>query len=141
MRTLLLLVLLPSLHRLHAQEPHPSASMARIWAQRPLVFEEPADSAEFLRFLSSFSFQDTTEEPNTLAHRYRQVWRISEHGGIAYVMRGDGRMTTLDAERPTVEGFDTLLPLRTRDGQACVMRQWEYPCAMICRTMEYYLEE
>ena len=141
MRIIALIVLLLALRELHAQEPHTDASTAWPGAQRPLVFDQPADSADFMRFVSSLSLQGTTEEPNILAHRYRQVWRISEHGGIAYVMRGDGQLTTLDAERPTVEGFDTLLPLRTRDGQACVMRQWEYPCAMICRTTEYYIEE
>lgn len=105
-------------------------------------FAEPSDSSDFQRFAQSLRTDDAPTRTEGTPRRYRQVWRIAEHGGFAIVSRGDGQVITLEAERPTLDAFDTMfLHMRTTDGRGCVVRLWERPCAMICRTTMYYLEE
>lgn len=105
-------------------------------------YADPSDSTDFLQFIRSLRAVDGPTQAGAAPKRYRQVWLVSEHGGFTLVSRGDGQVITLEPERPIVESFDTLfLYMRTLDGRACVARLWERPCAMICRTTTYYVEE
>jgi len=105
-------------------------------------FAEPSDSTDFLQFIRSLRADGGPTQANGTPKRYRPVWLVSEHGGFAVVSGGDGQVITLEAERPALDAFDTMtLHMRTADGRACVVRLWERPCAMICRTTTYYLEE
>jgi hypothetical protein len=105
-------------------------------------YAEPSDSADFLQFIQSLRAEAGPTHTAGTPKRYRQVWLVSEHGGFATVSRGDGQVITLEEEQSTVGIFDTLfLHMRTTDGRTCVAVFWERPCAMICRTTTYYLEQ
>ncbi len=105
-------------------------------------YADPSDSTDFLQFIRGLRAEGGPTEANGTPKRYRPVWLVSEHGGFAVVSRGDGQVITLEAEHPALDAFDTMtLHMRTADGRACVVRLWERPCAMICRTTTYYLEE
>lgn len=105
-------------------------------------YADPSDSTDFIQFNRSLRVADGPSQAGAASKRYRQVWLVSEHGGFSVVSRGDGQVITLEPERPTIGIFDTmLLYRRTSDGRACLVRLWERPCAMICRTTTYYVEE
>lgn len=109
---------------------------------RRYQFAEPSDSTDFQQFIQSLRADAGPTHADGTPKRYRQVWLVSEHGGFAVVSRGDGQVVTLEADRPIVGIFDTLfLNMLTSDGRTCVAKLWEVPCAMICRTTTYYLEE
>lgn len=105
-------------------------------------YADPSDSADFQQFIRSLRAVDGPPQAGATPKRYRQVWLVSEHGGFSVVSRGDGEAITVEAERPIVDIFSTWsLNLLTSDGRACIAQLWERPCAMICRTTTYYVEE
>lgn len=105
-------------------------------------YAEPSDSADFQQFIRSLRSVDGPPQAGATPKRYRQVWRVSEYGRFSVVSRGDGEAITMESERPMVDIFDTLFfNMLTSDGRACVAKLWEVPCAMICRTTTYYVEE
>ena len=122
-----------------------STGVVPVAAHAPLSryqFAEPSDSTDFQQFIQSLRADAGPTQADGAPKRYRQVWQVSEHGGFAVVSRGNGQVITLEADRPMVEIFDTLLfYMRATDGRTCVAKLWEVPCAMICRTTTYYLEE
>lgn len=105
-------------------------------------YAELSDSTDFLRFIQSLRAADGPPQAGATPKRYRQVWLVSEHGGFSVVSRGDGEAITVEAERPIVAIFNTWsLNLLTSEGRACIAQLWDRPCAMICRTTTYYVEE
>lgn len=146
MHDLLRSALLPSLFALlaitgKAQHAPPSGTDAAMRTFRGFHFADPSDSSAFLEFIRDLR-PDTGElDVERTPKRFRQVWRISEHGGLSFVSRGEGT-ELIDREGPVIgNGMFADLAFRTAAGTRGVMRFWEYPCAMICRTTEYYLEE
>lgn len=109
---------------------------------RTLYFAEPSDSSAFQQFIQSLRTDAGPPHAGGTPKRYRQAWLVSEHGGFAIVSRGDGQVITLEAEPPALDSFDRMfIHMRTTDDRTCVAEFWERPCAMICRTTTYYLEE
>lgn len=105
----------------------------------PAHFENAQDSAEFMRFRQGLTslMPDTTDRKG----RYRMLWREHQQGGFWVVDRGDG--TLLDTRNAKgIHGFlGPHIPFRTADGRFGWMVVHERPCALICRSATYYVEE
>ncbi len=146
MRILLHLTVAYLLSQTHvAAQSQNSTGVVPIEAQvdlRRYQFAEPLDSSDFQRFIRSLRADDGPPDVGGTPKRYRQVWMVSEHGGLSMVSRGNGEVITLEAERPIVDIFEnSFLNMLTSDGRSCIARFWERPCAMLCRTTTYYVEE
>ncbi len=136
MRTILpaaLSIVLPLLAE--AQDP-PTTSMVE-QPFGPMYWASAADSADYSVFRKGMSMVEETLE--TTSGNYRAGWRISEHGGIAVVTRGDGSL--LRIEGPSITGLFMHLPFRMTDGRRGFIVVHETPCGLICRDTVYYVQE
>ncbi len=107
----------------------------------PAYFENAQDSADFMKFRNGLQRVDPSLPMDTTTVEYRLLWRVVERGGITIASRGDGRVMR-SAERVVFEPYAlTCLPFRTADGRHVLVLAHEEPCALICRSTEYYVEE
>jgi hypothetical protein len=146
MRTLLNLTIVFLLSHLsptvNGQDSTGAVTFPRDRALSNFHFADPSDSTDFLRFIHSLRAEAGPTHADGAPKRYRQVWLVSEHGGCAAVSRGDGEVITLEAELPAETPFNIAhFYLLTQDGQTCIARFWDQPCALLCQTTTYYLEE
>ena len=96
-----------------------------------------ADSADFAAFRTNMIMGE--EALDTTSGDYRAVWRISEHGGMVAVGRGD--RSILHIEGSSVIDLFMRLPFRMADGRRGLMVVHETPCGLICRDTVYYVED
>jgi hypothetical protein len=67
----------------------------------------------------------------------RMAWMASEFGDTWYVKRGDGSpLRALD-----IRPFHLRIPALTDEGKRVLQVVEEYPCAMTCHTVWYFVEE
>ncbi|MBL7952518.1 MAG: hypothetical protein JNM62_12460 [Flavobacteriales bacterium] len=137
-QAVLLLLLLPLYAE--AQEPiGPSLNAQHHFG--PPVFESAADSADFMRFRSGIRAEDLMTAEATPDIVYRLVWQEAEHGGRWSVTRGDGTPPPKRDRNTRLGALEYGLPFRTAEGERGLLISSEYPCAMICRSAWYYVEE
>lgn len=134
--TLPFALLLPAV--MHAQDPL-TVLYDEHFHFNPMLFENPDDSAAYAQFRKGLQRTDLDAETGTA--NYRMVWREHQQGGVHTVSRGDG--TTVMPTR-YVSGVDELTSythFRTADGRQGILVSYERPCALICRSVVYYVEE
>ncbi len=137
-RAVHLLFLLPSFAQ--AQEPPMLPAIGHPYFG-PAYFETTQDSADFMQFRNGLQPVDTTRTPDTTTFQYRLVWIVNERGGMTVVSRGDGSVMR-SAEHVAFAPYALMsLPYRTAEGRRGLVLAHEEPCALICRTAHYYVEE
>ena len=107
----------------------------------PAIFENMQDSADFVQFRSGLRPIDPAWTTDTTTFEYGMVWQENQHGGMTMVRRGDGSMRKA-SERSAISLYElTSVPYCTADGRRVMVFIHEVPCALICRTAYYYVEE
>jgi hypothetical protein len=118
-----------------AQDPLPPATQAP-----PSVkcrFENAADSLAYLHFTAGLSERPPELPMDTSTAGLRMAWRASEFGDTWYVKRGDGSPLRALEIRP----FHMRLPALTAEGKRVLQVVEEYPCALTCHTVWYFVAE
>ena len=137
MRRTTLFFALITARALHAQEPLPDAMSGHLYFG-PAHYENAQDSADFTRFRQGL----TSVAPNTTAtDTYRMVWREDQRSGRWTVSRGDGSLLKGAPNTGLVKPLGSHIPFRTADGRHGWMLVHETPCAMLCQSAVYYVEE
>jgi hypothetical protein len=118
-------------------------------AQRPLPpstqvapsvkcrFENAADSLAYLHFTAGLRERPPELPMDTSTAGLRMAWRASEFGHTWYVKRGDGSpLQSLD-----IRPFHLQLPVLAAEGKRVLQVVEEYPCALTCHTVWYFVVE
>ncbi len=105
------------------------------------IFENPADSAEFMEFHSGLQWDSVVTALDTSRTTYKLVWRDNQHGGFWMVSRGDGSTLVRSTGTMCIGPMHYEGHFRTASGKRGIMIAWETPCGLICRTASYYVEE
>ncbi len=69
------------------------------------------------------------------------AWIESERGGGTMIHRGDGSMQKASKSIDFSHYEQMSVPYRTVDGRRVILLMYEEPCALLCRTTYYYVEE
>ena len=107
----------------------------------PHLFESPADSAAFMQFRAGLEMLPSTGTPDTVRHQLHMVWRVQLRGGLWSVRRGDGSELQDVPFNANADTWYGRLPFRAADGRCGLMLFHEFPCALLCRSVQYYVEE
>lgn len=107
----------------------------------PTVFTSPADSADYVKFMSGMQRADLGTPVEGPVSGYRLVWTTSEHGGLFAATRGDGSAPALREKDHLSGAREFALPFRTAEGKRGLSVVSDMPCGLICRTVWYYVEE
>ena len=105
----------------------------------PVWFENAQDSADFALFRQGLTTDPDRKKGTPTS--YRMVWRAHQQGGYCSITRGEGSLTLPPNEVVSIDAFVTRTPFRTADGRRGLMIWHEWPCALICRSAMYYVEE
>lgn len=104
----------------------------------PRLYASPKDSVDHAHFRAGLMLVDTTGTEPSLLPAYRSLWRESQHGSLWTLSRGDGRAMAVQVLQPL---WEHVLHFRTSDGKRGIMILRDTPCGMICRSVDYYVEE
>lgn len=136
MRPSLLLLALLAAPLLRAQDPLPSWMDDHPFG--PPTFASTEDSLAFTAFRQGLV--TVAAAPVADSRTYRQLWREVQHGGRWSVARGDASGWAAPTAEVTTALFGPYIPFRTADGRRGWMVVHDIPCAMVCRSAEYYVE-
>ncbi len=104
----------------------------------PARYASPRDSLDFTRFRQGLTIESSGIDTSLT---YRLIWREDQHGGSWTVSREDGSATLAPTEAMIINGFQLHTSFRTAEGQRGVLVSFDRPCAMICRSARYYVQE
>lgn len=107
----------------------------------PRRYELLSDSVDYARFRASLRVEDVTGSDPIPWSSYRMLWRESQHGGLWSVTRGDNSVLTARDATPGIGDYEWTQRFRTVEGKRGIILVHDRPCAMICRSVRYYLEE
>ena len=130
---MLLLAVLPLVDM--AQRPVPPSS--REASSVKCRFGNAADSLAYLHFTAGLRERPPELPMDTYTVGLSMAWRASEFGDTWYVKRGDGSPLRVLEVRP----FHQRIPAFSSDGKRVLEVIEEYPCAMTCHTVWYFVEE
>ena len=123
---------------MQAQEPLP-IPMDDHMHFGPPRYESAKDSAAFAQFRQGLTFEH--RDTDRASTGYRMVWREHQQGGLWTITREKGSDPIPPYEGKVIDHFLIRTPFRTADGRRGLLIVSERPCALICRSAEYYLEE
>lgn len=107
----------------------------------PTLFASAADSADYVQFMSGMQRAELGTPVEGPVSGYRLVWITSEHGGMFAASRGDGSAPALREKDLLSDAREFALPFRTAEGKRGLSVVSDKPCALICRTVWYYVEK
>lgn len=105
----------------------------------PAQYANAHDSADFALFRRGLT-TDTTSKAGPPTS-YRMVWREHQQGGFWSIARGEGSLTLPPNEDVSIHGVEDRTPFRKADGRRGLMIWHDRPCALICRSAMYYVED
>ncbi len=118
-----------------AQDPLPPATQAPPSVK--CCFENAADSLAYLHFTAGLRERPPELPMDTSTAGLRMAWRASEFGHTWYVKRGDGSPLRALEIRP----IHVQLPVLAAEGKRVLQVVEEYPCALTCHTVWYFVAE
>lgn len=141
MRRILPFLLLLLSFTAHAQVPFPPVFDPGDGFFGRCRFETPSDSSDYRRFRDSMLFDLPEAKEQGPWPIYRLLWQESQHGHSWLVMRGDSSILAEEEARPTIGAYEWTRRFGTVDGKRGIVRFYDRPCAMICQSVRYYVEE
>ncbi len=126
----------------HAQESFaPAFDPGDNFIQR-YRFGSPSDSSDYRRFRDAMLFDLPEGNAPGPWPTYRLLWiESSQFGGRSMVMRGDSSILAEEEARPTIGAYEWTRRFGTVDGKRGILLFYDRPCAMICQSVRYYVEE
>lgn len=118
-----------------AQVPLPPATQAP--PSMKCRFENAADSLAYLHLTAGLRELPPELPMDTSTAGLHMAWRASEFGDTWYVKRGDGSPLRALEIRP----FHLRLPALAAEGKRVLQVVEEYPCALTCHTVWYFVED
>ena len=132
-----LALLLPLVLPLVAMAQHPLPPTTQVAPSPKYRSENAADSLAYLHFTAGLRERPPELPMDTSTAGLRMAWMASEFGDTWYVKRGDGSpLRALD-----IRPFHLRIPALTDEGKRVLQVVEEYPCAMTCHTVWYFVEE
>jgi hypothetical protein len=133
----LLALLWPMLVHFHAMAQRPLPPNVVEAFSRAYHFESARDSLDYLHFTAGLCARPAELTTDTNTAGLRMAWRAAEFGREWYVKRGDGSPPEDLELRP----FSSRLAMLTAEGKRALLVTEEYPCALNCHTVWYFMEE
>ncbi len=132
-----LTLLLPEVLHLVAMAQCPLLPTTQVASSPKYRFENAADSLAYLQFTAGLRERPSELPMDTSTAGLRMVWMASEFGDTWYVKRGDGRSPQDLELRP----FSFHLAMLSDEGKRVLQVIEEYPCALTCHTVWYFVVE